>query len=105
MLSGMSERRRAPRARLSLPCMLRPPASSPIWAETIDVGEGGMSVRAARPLRPDDTVEFDLARDDEGEHVEGRATVLRLHAPRVYGLRFEPLEQPMRERLQELVGG
>jgi hypothetical protein len=86
--------------------MLRPPASSPIWAETIDVGEGGMSVRAARPLRPDDTVEFDLARDDdEHEHVEGRATVLRLHAPRVYGLRFEPLETPMRERLQELVGG
>ncbi len=64
-----------------------------------------MSVRAARPLRPDDTVEFDLARDDEDEHVEGRATVLRLHAPRVYGLRFESLEQPMRERLQELVGG
>jgi hypothetical protein len=85
--------------------MLRPPASSPIWAETIDVGEGGMSVRAARPLRPDVTVEFDLARDEEHEHVEGRATVLRLHAPRVYGLRFEPLEAPMRERLQELVGG
>jgi PilZ domain len=84
--------------------MLRPPTSSPIWAETIDVGEGGMSVRAARPLRPDDTVEFDLARDHEHEHVAGRATVLRLHAPRVYGLRFEPLEEPMRDRLLELVG-
>lgn len=86
---------------MSLPCMLRPPTSSPIWAETIDVGEGGMSVRAARPLRPDDTVEFDLAHDQA--HVAGRATVLRLHAPRVYGLRFEPLEEPMRERLHDLV--
>ena len=91
--------------RMALPCMLRSPTSSPIWAETIDVGEGGMSVRAARPLRPDEMIEFDLARDLEHAHVEGRAMVMRLHAPRVYGLRFEPLEQPMRERLLELVGG
>jgi PilZ domain len=88
---------------VALPCMLRPPTSSPIWAETIDVGEGGMSVRAARPLRPDETVEFDLAAD-AAQHVEGTATVTRLHAPRVYGLRFERLLPPMRERLQELVG-
>jgi hypothetical protein len=62
-----------------------------------------MSVRAARPLRPDDTVEFDLARDDDHTHVEGRATVLRHGAPRVYGLQFDELEPPMLERLLELV--
>jgi hypothetical protein len=100
-----SERRRARRVRVSLPCVLTPEESSPVWAETIDVGEGGMSVRAARPLRADATVDFDLARDDTHAHVEGRATVLRLSAPRVYGLEFEPLEPPMRERLLELVGG
>jgi len=100
----MSERRRTPRVRLALPCVLTPPESSPIWAETIDLGEGGMSVRAARPLPRDGTVDFDLARDDTHAHVAGRATVKRLRAPRVYGLEFERLEAPMRERLLELVG-
>ena len=100
----MSERRRRPRIRLALPCVLTPATSSPIWAETIDLGEGGMSVRAARPLPADATVEFDLARDDDHTHVEGRATVLRSSAPRVYGLEFEQLDAPMRERLRDLVG-
>jgi PilZ domain len=101
--SATGERRRSPRVHLALPCVLQPPGGSSIWAETIDLGEGGMSVRAARPLRPDDTVSFDLARDDTHTHVEGRATVVRGGAPRVYGLAFEPLEPPMRERLLELV--
>ena len=83
--------------------MLTPPDSSPIWAETIDLGEGGMSVRAARPLPADATVGFDLARDDADDHVAGTATVLRLGAPRVYGLEFERLEATMRDRLLELV--
>jgi c-di-GMP-binding flagellar brake protein YcgR len=99
----MSERRRTQRARVSLPCVLRQRTSSPIWAETIDVSEGGMSVRAVRPLRADEVVDFDLAGTPD-EHVEGRATVIRLHAPRVYGLRFERLPDPMQQRLQELVG-
>jgi hypothetical protein len=104
-MSTTGARRRAtPRARLALPCVLRPRAGSPIWAETIDLGEGGMSVRATRPLRADETVDFDLASTPD-EHVQGRATVLRLHAPRVYGLRFERLPDPMRRRLLELVGG
>jgi hypothetical protein len=98
-----SERRQSPRARVALPCTLSRPTSSPICAETIDVGEGGMSVRAARPLRADATVDFDLASAPE-EHVQGRATVLRLHAPRVYGLRFEGLPESMRRRLLALVG-
>jgi c-di-GMP-binding flagellar brake protein YcgR len=99
----MSERRRGRRVRLALPCVLKPATSSPIWAETIDVGEGGMSVRAARPLPTDAMVTFDLARDDDHTHVEGRATVLRATGPRVYGLEFESLEAPMRERLLALV--
>jgi hypothetical protein len=96
---GMSERRQSPRAHLALPCRLRRPTSSPIWAETIDVGEGGMSVRASRPLREEETVEFDL-----GGEVAGRARVLRHPSPRVYGLRFEGLAAAQRERLRELVG-
>jgi hypothetical protein len=95
----VSERRNAPRARLALPCTLRRSASSPIWAETIDVGEGGMSVRATRPLREDETVEFDLAE----AKVSGRARVVRHGSPRVYGLRFESLQEPVRKRLLSLV--
>lgn len=105
MMSGLSaamnERRQSPRARLALPCTLRRPTSSPIWAETIDVGEGGMSIRASRPLREEETVDFVLG-DAE---VAGRARVLRTPSPRVYGLRFEPLQARSRDRLRALVGG
>ena len=94
-----TERRTSARARLALPCTLSRPTSSPIWAETIDVGEGGMSVRATRPLREDETVEFDLG----DAKVSGRARVLRHHSPRVYGLRFEGLQDQVRARLTSLV--
>jgi hypothetical protein len=95
----MAERRHSRRTRLALPCRLRGSASSPIWAETIDVGEGGMSVRATRPLREDETVDFDL---DEAD-VHGRARVLRHPSPRVYGLQFEALQGAGRERLMDLL--
>jgi PilZ domain len=95
----MTERRDTQRVRLSLSCTLRRPTSSPIWAETIDVGEGGMSVRATRPLREDETIEFDLAE----AHVSGRARVVRHGSPRVYGLRFEGLQDQVRARLTSLV--
>jgi hypothetical protein len=99
-MDTMTERRTSPRARLALRCMLHRPTSSPIWAETIDVGEGGMCVRASRPLREEETVGFELG-DSE---VAGRARVLRHPSPRVYGLRFEGLQEPELERLRELVG-
>jgi PilZ domain len=97
----MTERRHSPRAHLSLPCTLRREASSPIWAETIDVGEGGMSVRASRPLREEETIEFELG--DGAADVAGRARVLRHPSPRVYGLRFESLGAPARAALRALV--
>jgi len=96
---NVSERRKAQRARMALPCTLSRTTSSPIWAETIDVGEGGMSVRATRPLREDETIEFDLAEAD----VSGRARVVRHGGPRVYGLRFEGLQDQVRARLTSLV--
>jgi hypothetical protein len=96
---SVSERRKAPRARLALPCTLSRASSSPVWAETIDVGEGGMSVRATRPLREDETIEFAI----EDTDVRGRARVLRHNSPRVYGLRFEGMQDHMRRRLLNLV--
>jgi hypothetical protein len=100
--ASSTDRRATPRMRMALTCRLRQRSSSPIWAETIDVGEGGMSVRAARPLRADELVDFDLTAPPD-EHVTGSARVTRLHSPRVYGLRFESLGPPMRERLHVLV--
>jgi hypothetical protein len=98
----MDERRNSPRARVALPCLLRQETSSPVWAETIDVGESGMAVRAARPLRPDEVVDFDLT-DSDHAHVTGRARVMRHSSPRVYALRFDALREPMKERLHGLV--
>jgi c-di-GMP-binding flagellar brake protein YcgR len=95
----MAERRHSYRARVALSCKLKRDAGSPIWAETIDVSEGGMSVRAARPLPEDETVDFDLADAD----VHGRARVLRHPSPRVYGLRFETLAGAGRDRLMTLL--
>ena len=83
----MTERRNTQRVPLSLSCTLRRSTSSPIWAETIDVGEGGMSVRATRPLREDKTIEFDLVEAD----VSGRA-LWSPGGPPVAGLRFEGLQ-------------
>jgi c-di-GMP-binding flagellar brake protein YcgR len=87
---------------MALSCTLRRRASSPIWAETIDIGERGMSVRAARPLRADELVDFDLESDDSS-HLEGRARVVRHTSPRVYGLQFEELPDPMQRKLHTLV--
>jgi c-di-GMP-binding flagellar brake protein YcgR len=97
-----TDRRQAPRIRMALTCTLRGQASSPIWAETIDVGPGGMCVRAARPLRAGELVDFDLVENDES-HVTGRARVTRHNSPRVYGLQFQELGGPMQERLDQLV--
>jgi c-di-GMP-binding flagellar brake protein YcgR len=97
-----TDRRQAPRVRMALPCTLRGQASSPIWAETIDVGAGGMCVRATRPLRAGEVVDFDLAESDDSR-VTGRARVSRHNSPRVYGLQFQELVRPMQERLDQLV--
>jgi hypothetical protein len=102
MSDAATDRRQAPRVRMSLPCTLRGQASSPVWAETIDVGAAGMRVRAARPLRAGDVVDFDLAETEES-HVTGRARVTRHGSPRVYGLQFQELRAPMQERLELLV--
>jgi PilZ domain len=97
-----TDRRQVPRIRMALPCTLRRQASSPIWAETIDVGVGGMCVRAARPLRAGELVDFDLA-ESEDTHLTGRARVTRHNSPRVYGLQFQELGRPTQERLDLLV--
>ena len=97
----LSERRRAPRVRVAVPCTLRRRKGTPISARTVDLGPGWMSVSTPRPLAPDEVVDFDLDLDGE-PHVEGQARVLRQQDFSCYALRFEGLSESRRHRLQDL---
>jgi hypothetical protein len=91
---------RAPRAQIELACTLRRTIGSPIPAQTLDIGPRGMRIRSTRPLRPDETVRFDLPALDM--RLSGRALVIAEERPHVYSLRFEGLPEPMTRRLHAL---
>ncbi len=91
---------RAPRAEIALSCTLHRQLGSPICAETLNVGPRGMRVRSPRPLRDDETIDFDLPNFDM--RINGRARVIRQELPHVYSLRFEGLPEPMTRRLHAL---
>jgi hypothetical protein len=97
----VTERRRAPRTEIELPCLLRRRSGSPISAQTVNLGPGGMCVSTPRPLALDEVLDFDLPLADAGS-VDGRARVLRHEGHGAYALRFEGLLEPARERLQGL---
>jgi c-di-GMP-binding flagellar brake protein YcgR len=84
---------------MSVECMLRRRAGSPISCETVDVGTGGMSVSSERPLAADEVVSFDLA----AIALSGRARVLRQQGHQLYALRFEQLAEAARSELERLV--
>ena len=96
----LDDHRRAPRAEIALPCTLRRPIGSPIVAQTVNVGVGGMLVSTARPLTVDEPLSFDLANLDVP--VNGHARVLRQQRHDVYALRFERLPDPLTNRLRQL---
>jgi c-di-GMP-binding flagellar brake protein YcgR len=98
MAQGISDRRRAKRAEIALECTLHRRTGSPVECRTVDVGTGGMSVSSARPLAPDEVLEFDLP-----DQLHGHARVLRQQAHQVYALRFERLMEPVRRALDDLV--
>ena len=74
---------------VALPCTLRRPKGSPIAAQTLDLGAGGMLVRSGRPLVVDEEVDFDLA--ELAVPVSAHARVVRQQLHDVYALRFEGL--------------
>jgi hypothetical protein len=99
----MDERRGTPRATVALGCTLRRARGGPVSARTVDLGPGGMKIRADRPLTLDEVLDFDLPLPPAGaRHVDGRARVLRLQGPEVYALRFERLADPARAELRTL---
>jgi hypothetical protein len=90
-----------PRIDMALPCVLRRRTGSPISAETVNLGPGGMCVSAPRPLALDEVLDFDLRLAGAGS-VDGKARVLRQEGYGAYAMRFEALVEPARERLEGL---
>ena len=101
MAQQVSERRRAPRTLVTLECTLHRRKGAPVCCHTIEVGPGGMSVASDRPLADDELVAFDLPAGAAAP-LTGSARVLRQQAHRVYALRFEALQEPVRDQLARL---
>jgi hypothetical protein len=91
---------RTPRAQIALPCTLRRRTGSPISAQTLVLGPRGMHVSSTRPLKLDETVDFELP--NLKMRVSGHARVLRHERSNVYALRFEGLPEPMTRCLHAL---
>ena len=86
--------------QLTVQCTLQRRMGSPISAQTIDLGPGGMRVESRRPLSADEEVDFAIPNDVLP--VSGRARVMRQHERYVYALRFERLAPEARAALNAL---
>jgi hypothetical protein len=96
-------RRRQPRADVEVDCILTRRKGSPVTAQTLDLGLGGMRITTQRPLGVDEVLKFDIV--VQGAHVDGDARVLREHGPNVYALRFETMRDVAAQRLGTLTSG
>lgn len=96
-------RRSGPRAKVDLPVTLVRAHGNPVSGRTLDLGAGGMRVRAARPLQVNEMLTFDLAVEGEG-HVEGHCRVLREQAANCYAVGFEHLPPAVRACFERVVG-
>ncbi len=99
------QRRTAPRAEIQLPLTFtrRKGHGNPVLGQTLDLSVGGARVSAARPLKVDELLEFDLSFDGQ-IHICGECRVLREHVGQTYAVRFERLdgEQAARRELERL---
>jgi hypothetical protein len=95
-----NERRRLPRVLMAVECTLQRRMGSPITAQTIDLGPGGMRVESKRPLTADEELDFAIPTDSV--QVSGRARVMRQQERYVYALRFERLPPEARTALNAL---
>jgi len=98
-MSG-SDKRRAPRVQITVPCALRRRRGSLIPCETLNLGPGGMLISSPRPLTIDESLDIDLA--DLDMRIVGPARVLRHQGSDEYALRFEGLAEPMVSHLHAL---
>lgn len=81
---------------MALECTLHRKAGKVIEAQTIDLGPGGMRIKASRPLGVDELLEFELP---DRARINGRARVLAERGYRVYAVRFEKLGDEARAEI------
>ena len=103
MTAPTSERRAGNRVAVDLDVRLARGSGAPVAGRTIDLGAGGMRISAARPLRVDEVLDFDLALDTD-HPVTGKVRVMRLHPRNQYGLRFEGLAPTQSETIVGFIG-
>ena len=100
-------RRTAPRIAVGLPITFGRANGhgKPVGAWTLDLSTGGARVAAERPLKVDETLDFELIATD-GTRITGEARVLREHVGRTYAVRFERLaDREAAEELARLTSG
>ncbi len=102
-MRGEVDSRRSPRVDIEVSCTLRRLTGSPIVAQTLNLGAGGMLVASVRPLAVDEELDFVI--DALQAPVCGHARVLRQHLHDTYALRFERLAQDAAECLRTLGSG
>ena len=85
---------------MAVECTLQRRMGSPIAAQTIDLGPGGMRVASKRPLTADEELDFAIPTD--ALKLTGRARVMRQQERYVYALRFDRLPSDARAALQAL---
>ena len=92
LATATPRRRSAPRVEVGLPVTFARAKGhgKPVSARTLDLSVGGARIAADRPLKVDETLEFDLVATD-GTHITGDCLVLREHVGRTYAVRFERL--------------
>jgi c-di-GMP-binding flagellar brake protein YcgR len=90
------DRRRSWRTEIALECQLHRRTGKTIEAMTIDLGPGGMRVKANRPMALDEVLEFELP---DRARINGRARVVGERGYRVYALRFDDLGDEARAEI------
>jgi hypothetical protein len=99
----MTEQRASPRVPVALEVSLGRKVGNDVHAATCDLSTSGACITCARPLRVDEEVRFDLELPS-GDHLGGKARILRQQRHDTYALRFEHLSPATHAALGAFVG-
>ena len=98
----VDDRRRTPRAHVSLPVLIREYRGVEHQATAVEVGRAGMKIQLSEDLAPRSAVKISFTLLDDGPALEAVALILR-HDPDGYALTFVNLPERNAARLGELV--
>lgn len=100
----MTEQRASPRVPVALEVSLGRKVGNDVHAATCDLSTSGACITCRRPLRVDEEVRFDLELPS-GDHLGGKARILRQQRHDTYALRFEHMSQATQAALGAFVDG